>query len=376
MSLGLAPTRIDALIRALRLLIDDGARGVADASLGTANLIFLALKSLELDRLVLDGERDHTFLAVEEPEAHLHPQVQRLVYRHFLAEPEVPADDDDEEDEAAAEAQGASLTTTILTTHSPHIASIAPLRSIVLLRRGGEDGDRTLGVSTAQTPLTAADEADLQRYIDVTRGELFFARGIVLVEGDAERFLVPAFAEELDIPLDRLGISVCAIGGINFAPYVKLLGPSGVAIPHVILTDLDPMEGRRPLARRRIETLLGLTRPGRDYAVMEEAEIFRRGERRGKFVNTSTLEIELFAAGLARRMGRILRSELSLAQATRDRIDGWVADPATVDTVRLLDLIERVGKGRFAQRLAGRATAATCPAYIRAGLEFIRNAVA
>jgi putative ATP-dependent endonuclease of the OLD family len=40
-SLGLAPTRIDALLRALRLLIDDGARGVADASLGTANLIFL-----------------------------------------------------------------------------------------------------------------------------------------------------------------------------------------------------------------------------------------------------------------------------------------------------------------------------------------------
>ena len=56
-SLGLAPTRIDALLRALRLLIDDGARGVADASLGTANLIFLALKSLELDRLVVDGER-------------------------------------------------------------------------------------------------------------------------------------------------------------------------------------------------------------------------------------------------------------------------------------------------------------------------------
>ncbi len=178
------------------------------------------------------------------------------------------------------------------------------------------------------------------------------------------------------MPLDRLGISVCAIGGINFAPFVKLLGPSGVAIPHVILTDLDPMEGGRPLARRRIETLLGLVRPGRDYAAMEDAEIFRRGERRGMFVNTNTLETELFAAGLAGRMGRILRSELSLAQATRDRIDGWVADPATVDTERLLDLIERVGKGRFAQRLAGRATAATCSAYIRAGLEFMRNAVA
>ena len=82
-SLGLAPTRVDALLRSLRLLIDNGIRGVGDASLGTANLIFLALKSLELDRLVSDGERDHTFFVVE-GEAHLHPHVQRLVYRYFL----------------------------------------------------------------------------------------------------------------------------------------------------------------------------------------------------------------------------------------------------------------------------------------------------
>jgi putative ATP-dependent endonuclease of the OLD family len=65
-ALGLAPTQIDAPLRALRLLIDGGARGMADAGLGTANLAFLALKSLELDRLVADGDRDHTFLAVEE----------------------------------------------------------------------------------------------------------------------------------------------------------------------------------------------------------------------------------------------------------------------------------------------------------------------
>jgi|SRR6516162_8338753 len=51
-------------------------RAVADASLGTANLICLALKSLELDQLVEERERDHTFFAVEEPEAHLHSHVQ------------------------------------------------------------------------------------------------------------------------------------------------------------------------------------------------------------------------------------------------------------------------------------------------------------
>jgi putative ATP-dependent endonuclease of OLD family len=373
-SLGLAPTRIDALLRALRLLIDGGARGVADASLGTANLIFLALKSLELDRLIEDGERDHTFLAVEEPEAHLHPHVQRLVYRHFLSDQSAPAADEekDEDPEEGDERAGASRLTTVLTTHSPHIASIAPLRSIVLLRRD-RASDKTVGVSTAHTPLTAAEEADLQRYIDVTRGEIFFARGVVLVEGDAERFLVPAFARALDIQLDELGISVCTVGGTNFAPYIKLLGSTGLAIPYVILTDLDPVEGRPPLARHRIEALLEIVEPGPAYGDLAEAAIFRLGQRHGIFVNSDALEPELFLSGLRHRMGRILRAELPLRQATRDRLDGWIADPTTLEAERLVALVERVGKGRFAQRLAGAVTGPLCPAYIRSALERIRD---
>ncbi|WP_115043503.1 ATP-dependent nuclease [Xanthomonas arboricola] len=361
LGLGLAPTRIDALLRSLRLLIDNGARGIGEASLGTANLIFLALKSLELDRLVSDGERDHTFFAVEEPEAHLHPHVQRLVYRYFLG-----TGTQGEED--------APPLTTILTTHSPHIASVAPVRSIVLLRHDASK-KKTVAVSTANAPLTARDEEDLQRYIDVTRGEIFFSRGVILVEGDAERFLVPAFSDALGIPLDMLGITVCSVAGTNFAPYVKLLGPQGLDIPHVILTDRDPIDGKPPRARRRLADILDVVEPDVDHSGWDVDDVLERAGELGYFVNENTLEPELFAGGLAEAMQLVITRELPLNQASRDALQEWVDDPNDLDEDRLLRMIERIGKGRFAQALAVSVSEYTCPDYIRAALEHIRDAV-
>jgi putative ATP-dependent endonuclease of OLD family len=286
--------------------------------------------------------------------------VQRLVYRYFLN---------------SGDADEAPPLTTILTTHSPHIASVTPIRSIVLLRHDTTT-EATVAVSTATAPLTPRDEADLQRYIDVSRGELFFARGVILVEGDAERFLVPAFAETLDLPLDTLGISVCSVGGTNFTPYVKLLGPYALNIPHVIITDRDPNGTRPPLVCRRLISVLVLVEDEIDYSRMDADAIIARAETYGYFVNGSTLEPELFIGGLAGEMQRVIEQELALNQNMRDAIQGWVDDPWHLDEEALIRLIERIGKGRFAQALAPSVSESTCPDYIRHALEFIRDAVA
>ena len=180
-ALGFAPTDPEKLLRALQLMVDGGKRGVGEASLGSANVLYLALKQLENQHLVDEGVRQHTFLAIEEPEAHLHPHLQRRIYRNYLKV----------RGEAGVDAAPRNI---ILTTHSPNIASVAPLKNIVVLRlRSDTRETHTVGRSLHRIDLNPKEIEDLERYIDVTRGELFFSKGVVLVEGDSERFFTAYF---------------------------------------------------------------------------------------------------------------------------------------------------------------------------------------
>jgi putative ATP-dependent endonuclease of the OLD family len=357
--LGFAPTDPLRLFRSIRVFIDDGRRSMSDASLGSANLMLLTLKLVEFEWRRIQNERDYTIVCVEEPEAHLHPHVQRSVFRKLFDTTDQPR----------------SL---LLTTHSPNIASVANLRSIVVLKSNSRLG--TVAYSLAGLTLEREEREDLQRYLDVTRAEISFARAVAFVEGEAETALLPAFAQSLGLDLDELGISVCSVGGVNFRPYVKLA--AALDLPFCVITDWDPRPGdARALGWNRSLSLLGdiraaTARPHLSPAelrqlIANETAIREAAAAAGIYMNSDTLELEVARTeGLVQYLLTVIEAE-RFGPLRQRRIAAWKADPSTIDGEQLFSIIADIGKGRLAGRLSEETIGFAPPAYIQSALEHI-----
>jgi putative ATP-dependent endonuclease of OLD family len=215
-----AEIEFEKILRTLQVQMDGSPVGALYANgLGYNNLLYMAVV---LEHLKSPDPDECPMFLVEEPEAHLHPQLTTLLADYL-----------------ATKTPGASTPQTIVTTHSPTLAaSVPPSRVHVLFTNHASRKPKCH--SLANAGMTDPEQGDLQRMMDVTRATLYFAKAAILVEGISESVLVPVLAKRLGYDLAKMHISVIPICGVAFGTFKKLLGPAALGIPVAIVTDADP----------------------------------------------------------------------------------------------------------------------------------------
>ncbi|MFK3797157.1 ATP-dependent nuclease [Pseudomonas sp. NPDC088444] len=219
LAVGLTATDFQRL--SARLSITAEALEIEQNGLGFNNLIFMAVV---LSELAKNPDAAYRSLIVEEPEAHLHPQLQRVLLRYLASVPK---------------GEGEKSVQLFVTSHSPNFASSSKLESLVCLVEN-ESGVQTF--FPRDVTFESGKREKLERYLDVTRAELFFARRVIFVEGAAELLLVDALAKLMDLDLRKYGVSLISVEGLNFDSFLPLFGENGLRIPVSVITDADPFQ--------------------------------------------------------------------------------------------------------------------------------------
>lgn len=343
-ALGLGEASFNDISRGLRVLLsgygmtnlDPGRNG-----LGLNNVLFVSMLLNYFERRVAEGKSAGQLLLVEEPEAHLHPQLQRVLL-------------------ATLRKRNVQV---FITTHSTHITSGVPLASQVVMTSSGTAVTQSVS-PTAIPGMAVADIADLERYLDATRSALLYARCVLLVEGPAELFVIPGLVKQvLGVDLDQAGIAVVPIFGTHFAVYAKLFVGGGIPKKCAIVTDGDmaPPAAAGPVGPDDDDLTA--------FARQDLAHL--RGANVEVFTSTYTFERELTLAG---NMAMLEQAVLEVGAArTLAAVRRFIALTPQNQTEQELQLVrdrvlrtaKAVGKARFAQIVSKHVRLATAvPAYI------------
>lgn len=257
--------------------------------LGELNLLFIAAELLLLKD---DTDGGIKLALIEELEAHLHPQAQLRLINYLQNE------------------YNKNDVQIIISTHSPILASKINLKNLILMKNGvGYD------LSYKKTKLEKGDYLFLQRFLDSTKANLFFARGIIMVEGDAENILIPVIADIIGYPLEKHGVSVVNVGSTAFLRYSRIMmreDGENMKIPVSVVTDCDI----KPECTKS-EEIDSKINESKDIQI-EKNKKYSEGSVKGFTSPRWTLEYCLALSCLSKRFHRAVRYGKKIYNANND----------------------------------------------------------
>lgn len=273
---------------------------LSEAGSGVQSGVLLALHRLE--QKASQTPNVQFILAVEEPEAFLHPQKQKELYRNIR------------------DAQSKNLKV-ILTTHSPYIVAETPFSSLGLVKKEGRH-------SNVYTPefKNAAEQEMFDAYSDEVNSSLFFADKVVLVEGESDYRVIKLLLEKELGPLAHKISVISASGNKNFSPFLRMIRAWGAAkIPHLVVTDFDSITAStdRAIFVGAKDAGYKLTREGDIFTKIDaaldkdegefsnaasEAKKYFESVGLNTFIFTSDLENALITADNKEAVGKIFSS--------------------------------------------------------------------
>ncbi|CAI2932759.1 ATP-dependent nuclease [Aminobacter niigataensis] len=354
LEIGLSASDFQKLAARTSLLVD--SLEIEHNGLGFNNLIFMAVV---LSELAKNPEAAFRGLIVEEPEAHLHPQLQSVLLNYLSS---IHLD------------QGEKAVQVFVTSHSPNFASGAKLDTLVCLVETAS-GVRTF--SPGHVSFGPSKREKLERYLDVTRAELFFAGRVIFVEGAGERMLISVLAEKAGYSLREHAVSLISVDGLNFDSFLPLFGETALNVPVAAITDADPpaveMVAEQPKVAVYPASGDVVTLSDNTAAMKKHEDTFVK-----VFHGVKTFEYDLALHPELRPLMIAALKELKpqVGADLEKAVDAEIGDAAKAKTL-FKGMFERssnnVQKGSFGQALAAQIAdhdgALPCPPYILAAIK-------